>query len=426
MRRAGFAVAGIAFVLLVGTGTAQAAPGDLDHSFSGDGRALTSVGSGFDDAWDIAVQSDGKAVVVGSTGADFQHTAWAIVRYRSNGSLDPTFGGDGKVTTGWTPGDDEAYAVRVLPSGKLLVAGQAGGALGVARYTKTGTLDTTFGGGDGKVVANLTAGQDAGWDIDVLPNGQFLVGGEANGDAAVVKFGPKGGLVHSFGTNGAATVHSHNGSLFGRALAVQGNGKILETGFIQGTGGNFAILLARFTSNGEPDTAFGGTHEGFVVALEGENGQGWALEALPGGATLVAGSGQAGSAPDSPDDGALVKFTSTGDQDPTYGGGDGVASFDLGGSEEFVLAASFLPSGKIVVAGASGQAGAQDHAVVARVKADGSLDHTFSGDGVAEPGFADNSQFWGVAVDSSNRVVAAGFHANGIVPDQFAVARFLG
>ena len=91
-----------------------------------------------------------------------------LVRYKPGGALDPTFSGDGKVTTNWTAGDDEAYAVKVLPNGKLLVAGQAGMNFGIARYTTAGKLDTAFGGGDGKVVTNLSPGQDGpGLSIDL-------------------------------------------------------------------------------------------------------------------------------------------------------------------------------------------------------------------------------------------------------------------
>src|SRR5204862_8206925 len=137
----------------------------------------------------------------------------------------------GKLTTPWTPGDDEANAVRVLPSGKLLVAGQAGTNIGIARYTSGGQLDTTFGGGDGKVVTNLTPGQDAAWDIELLPGGSFLIGGQTDTDFVVLRYSKNGTRDMGFGTNGMATAH-FNQIGDGREIAVQPNGKILETGFV--------------------------------------------------------------------------------------------------------------------------------------------------------------------------------------------------
>ena len=78
---------------LLATASAHAAPGDLDPTFSGDGLQTTDFDGGGGGA-DVAVQADGKIVVVGSAGGDF-----AVGRYNRDGSLDPTFSGDGKQTT---------------------------------------------------------------------------------------------------------------------------------------------------------------------------------------------------------------------------------------------------------------------------------------------------------------------------------------
>jgi uncharacterized delta-60 repeat protein len=146
MRKPGLFAVVMVWVLVVGSGSARAAAGDLDHTFSGDGRVTTLVADKLTDGWDVGVQSDGKTVVVGGVQMGATNWDWALARYRPNGTLDPTFGngGDGTVRTGWTAGDDEAYALRILPSGKFLVAGQADEDVAIARYTSTGHLDSTF------------------------------------------------------------------------------------------------------------------------------------------------------------------------------------------------------------------------------------------------------------------------------------------
>jgi uncharacterized delta-60 repeat protein len=425
MRKAACIAGVTGLVVALGTVSAWAAPGGLDHSFSGDGRATASFSGDLSDAWDLAVQPDDKVLVVGGVEPAEPNWDWGVLRYKPNGTLDPTFGGgDGKVTTAWTSGDDEAFAVKLLPSGKILVAGQAGTDIAIARYTKAGHLDGTFGGGDGRVVTDVTPQQDSAWDIELLAHGQFLVGGQAGSDFAVVKYGPKGGPVASFGNGGIAKLHSHNGGLFGREIAVQSNGKILETGFAEGA--NFAIALARFTADGHRDTTFGGSHDGLAIALEGGDAEGWGIEPLSGGKVLVIGYGKNGNQQDSPLDAAVVRFTNAGEEDPTFGGGDGVVFSDLGGDTDNVLATAVLPSGKLLVAGSEGPKGQPYGAVVARLKPNGTLDTSFSGDGVAHAGFAGNSQFWGLGVTSSNAVVATGFAYDTPAPDTFATARFLG
>ncbi|MFL5798558.1 MAG: hypothetical protein ACJ77A_11580 [Actinomycetota bacterium] len=411
--------------LIAVAAAAWAASGGLDHNWSGDGRARATLAANSSDSWDLALQGDGKVVVVGTAQtATITNWNWGMVRYRTNGTLDTAFGGgDGKITTAWTSGDDEAYAVKILPSHKILVAGQAGLNLAIARYTPTGHLDTTFGGGDGKVVTDISAGEDAGWDIELLPGGQFLVGGEAGGDFAVVEYGPKGGLRTSFGNGGIAKLHSHNGDLFGREIAVQASGKILETGFI--SGGNFAVAIARFTADGHHDTTFGGDNTGLVVALEGGDAEGWGIEPLAGGSFLVAGYGRNGNQTDSPLDAVLLRFTKTGQPDASFGGGDGIVFADLGGDADNVLAMAALPDGKLLLAGSEGPKGGPSDAVVAKLKPNGTLDHTFSGDGVAHAGFPGSAQFWGIGLTQSTAVVATGYAYVQPDPDTFATARFL-
>jgi uncharacterized delta-60 repeat protein len=133
---------------------AWAAPEELDPSFGGDGKVTTNFSPGLDEGTDVAIQADGKIVVAGGAAGRF-----AVARYEMSGSLDDSFSGNGKVKTNFVGGTDRALGVAIQPNGKIVVAGIHGiGAnptFALVRYTPDGNLDPSFGG-DGKVKTNFT------------------------------------------------------------------------------------------------------------------------------------------------------------------------------------------------------------------------------------------------------------------------------
>jgi uncharacterized delta-60 repeat protein len=158
--------------------------GGLDTTFGGDGKVTTNFTTGNDFAWDMALQDDGKIVLAGSArGAGGR---FALARYNVDGGLDATFGGDGKVITNFNTGSDVATSVAVQDDGRIVAAGWSGPArsnnyrFAVARYDSDGGLDTTFGG-DGKVTTNFTTGNDFAWDMALQDDGKIVVVGRAGG-----------------------------------------------------------------------------------------------------------------------------------------------------------------------------------------------------------------------------------------------------
>src|SRR5689334_529639 len=117
-RRGMLAAVTVAVLGLAPAAQAVAAPGDLDVSFSGDGKQTTDFG-GADAAAAVAVQADGKIVVAGSSGGDF-----ALARYGTDGTPDPSFSGDGMVTTD-LGGTDAGQDVAIQADGKIVVAGSS-------------------------------------------------------------------------------------------------------------------------------------------------------------------------------------------------------------------------------------------------------------------------------------------------------------
>src|SRR5262245_16503784 len=168
------------------------ADGSLDPSFGGDGVVTTGFGTDFSDAAGIAVQSDGSVVAAGTAGDDasLQTDDVALARLAPDGSLDPTFGGDGRVTTDFGAGSevDWGAAVAIQSNGDIVAVGTtfpsglpcaSGHAIAVVRFQADGDLDPSFGSG-GKVVTDLSD-SDEGNDVLIQADGKIVVAGFTGG-----------------------------------------------------------------------------------------------------------------------------------------------------------------------------------------------------------------------------------------------------
>jgi len=159
IRRWLVAVAGLLAWQLAAAGAAAAASGQLDPSFGGDGKVTTDF-NGQAGANALVLQ-DGKLVAAGS-GWNGTTTDFALARYRQDGALDRTFGTRGRVTTDFGTGS-QATALVVQADGKLVAAGtvsnDTGGDFALARYRRDGALDPAFGTG-GKVTTDFGRGED--------------------------------------------------------------------------------------------------------------------------------------------------------------------------------------------------------------------------------------------------------------------------
>ena len=169
------------------------ADGSLDTTFNSTGKVITDIG-GVDDVSSLAIQSDGKIVVAGTT---MTATDFALVRYATDGSVDTTFGTNGIVTTSTTGSVDLAKAVAIQSDGKIVVAGTelVGGTSAVfmvERFNTDGSLDTSFDA-DGKVTTDLGHGGAVAYAMAIEPSGNtaagnIVVAGTSNNDFALVRY----------------------------------------------------------------------------------------------------------------------------------------------------------------------------------------------------------------------------------------------
>lgn len=279
--------------------------GTLDTSFDGDGKVVTAfAGGGFIDwAQAVAVQSDGKIVAAGFSTSDPSVSSYdfAVARYNSDGSLDTSFDGDGRVVTPISPGSEFPTDVVVQADGKLVVGGDvgSGGGAMLVRYTADGGLDSSFDG-DGKVV--LTTPTSRISRLALQSDGKIVTVGSP-GIFRVTRFNPNGSVDTSFGEGGNATA-PFQASAYSSALAIQPDGKIVAGG-VGAAGHNFAV--ARFQQGGALDAFFGS--DGMVEAVLGGPGGrdvAYDLGLAPDGKIVLAGGSRPGSA--GPYDFAVARY----------------------------------------------------------------------------------------------------------------------
>jgi uncharacterized delta-60 repeat protein len=370
------AILAVAFMSLLLTWnfpvSASSKAGDLDPHFGADGKVTADFFSYSSGATAIAVQPDGKVVAAGSTwiGANF---LFALARFNMDGTPDATFGSLGGVITDFGEGRDIIKDMALLPNGKIVAAGEAGGDFGVARYNSDGTLDTTFGSG-GKVLTDFFGSSDLGRALVVQDDAKILVAGLvaslANQSSfGLVRYNSDGSLDESFGDNGR--VVTEMGSIaFAYGIGIQSSGKIVVGGTSHGANSNFA--LARYKRNGKLDPSFG-TDGKVFTDFDGDYDDANSMKILPDDKIVLAGctvsDGRYGF--------ALARYNANGSLDETFGAG-GKASTHYSQSHYVANAVTLQADGKIVAAGYRDLGGDYDF-VLARYNTNGGLDSSFSG-----------------------------------------------
>ena len=342
--------------VLSGAGAAYAAPGDLDLSFSSDGKLTVDLG-GFQAERGEAValrpnpSTPNSIVVAGSTHPEDESDDFGYARISSDGASVIAhafnFSGDS---------DESAFGIAVQPNDQRVVmvggTGAGAGGWGVARLDSDILFDPGF--------------NTVGWTTSTFP-------------------GPTG--------NGSVPLD----------VAIQADLDIVAVGVTGANDvGDFAI--ARYQPTGPPDPAFSLDGDG-QQTTDFSNGadQAHAVAIQPADQKIVV-AGLAG--PPGESDFALARYTTAGAPDSTFSGPDGKLTTDFGGVS-FADDVAVQSDGKIVVAGTD-NAATGDFAV-ARYNTDGSLDTSFSCDGKQSTDFANNVDIAnGVAVQSDGRIVVAG------------------
>ncbi|MBA1290617.1 hypothetical protein [Pseudomonas japonica] len=183
--------------------------GVLDVSLGSHGVATYALPEGlqFASSTPLTLQSNGQLIVAGHSYLG-THADFSVVRFNADGTLDATFGKEGIATFDIAEGHDFAHAVAVQADGKLLIAGNSETSasdvdFSVIRLNQDGSLDTSFGD-NGKAIFDFQAGPDTAQTINVRDDGRILLTGSGqntagNADFAALQLNPNGTLDTTFG-----------------------------------------------------------------------------------------------------------------------------------------------------------------------------------------------------------------------------------
>ncbi len=287
-----------------------ASPGDLDTTFSGDGTLIVPVGIGDAAGSRSALQSDGKLIVAGqaTTGSK---TSAALVRYNTDGTLDSSFGDAGKVLTDFSSlGSSSSSDIALQSDGKIVVSGSSSNSnssiqlFHVARYNASGSLDNSFDV-DGIATTDTFSPQSSAHSLALQPDGKIVASGNGflNG-LAVVRYNTNGTLDITFDGDGIAT-RSDAANVTVRRTLAQSDGKILLVGGISGFVPLRSIYLARFNADGSIDNTFDG--DGKLETAIGNFATANGARIQSDGKIVIAGTGTVAS-----QDYAIVRYNADG------------------------------------------------------------------------------------------------------------------
>jgi uncharacterized delta-60 repeat protein len=220
--------------------------GSFDTSFNSSGYVIKDIPTTAPDIGNsLALQPDGKILLGGYcfVGGSVQ---FCIARFNSNGSLDTSFvSGNGYIVQDISAGSDYGNSLALQPDGKILLGGTCDNKFCIARFNSNGSLDTSFGSGNGYVVQDISTGSDSGNSLVLQPDGKILLGGTCDNKFCVARFNSDGSLDTTFGTGGYFILDIPGSNPDNaRSLLLQPDGKILLGGFCL-TGGIQKFCIAR-------------------------------------------------------------------------------------------------------------------------------------------------------------------------------------
>jgi uncharacterized delta-60 repeat protein len=402
-------------ILLIACTLAAAQAGTLDPSFGTGGIVTTDFGDQINSnvavATAVTIQTDGKILVCGGIPSSTGFPIAAIARYNTDGSVDTTFGTSG-IATSTTLGVLTAIALQT--DGKIVVGGPAGGLeLNVARFTSTGTLDTTFGT-DGIFTTGLNFNAGAPFTtLLIQSDGKILFA-----DGLSLRLTAEGQADSTFGTNGEASVVDRSAA----GLAVLSNGKILVA--------SSSGLVSRYKSNGTLDTSFGingqlpsNTSPSAVILLS--TGDFLVNGSLTSSLTMVGGLTTTTTGF------AVSRYLNSGVTDATFATHGGVVTPIPTFTTVTPSGLELEPSGGDIVAlGLASTIGSPSVFALARYTSSGHLDTTFGTNGTVTTSFSTGTlSAPGLAIQSDGKIVAvAGFTTtvpHGQFDTGFKLARYL-
>jgi uncharacterized delta-60 repeat protein len=266
-----------------------------------------------DQAIDLALQSDGRIVVAGHGYVEeggFHHVRFALLRFTPDGTLDPTFGDNGRVIAGRFVAEtsESASAIAKRANGRLpaddaiTLVGSISDGHGavIRRFLANGAPDPGFNGsGALRIADNMVDGQRVGIASIaggvLLEDGRLVVTGTANERGFVfLRLHDNGALDTAFGSNGRQLVKFSDELDYDapNALTLHPDGRVAAAGFSSRAGDGGAVedfAVAQLLPNGQPDPDFGDGAGRAVYPVSLRRNQALAIAKTPQGGLLIGG-----------------------------------------------------------------------------------------------------------------------------------------
>ncbi len=385
----------------------NAQPGTLDRSFGTNGKTYTAYPKEQLEVAVSVVQSDDKIIVAGnyySKGKD----GFFIMRFLSKGNLDADFGDSGKALIKFN------YFLKVRdaaiqPNGKIIVTGYGrpnneSGTYDMItiRLTKEGKLDSSFGS-NGKLITDFGTDEYSN-GVCVQQDGKIILAGVYNGvECLLVRCKANGELDSTFGNNGK--VISAVSFITGyRSVAVQSNKKIIAGG--SSGNPNSIFLIGCYKPNGAIDSSFGSS--GFIqtqCSNDGDNLEKLILQ--KDGKIIAAGRTDLNGLNDTLKDMIAVRYKNNGALDKTFGKA-GIATISLQNFYMEAYSAVLQADGKLILAGDGGKSNDHPDYCIARLTINGQPDSSFANNGIIFTNIKKSDVAFGAGIQSNGDIIAAG------------------
>lgn len=325
--------------------------------------------------------------------------SYATRLHAQQGVIDSSFGTDGCVATFFGDGDCIAYGVALTSTGKIITGGYAGNAMLVARYTANGTVDSTFATNGADMPTFGWTGDCLGQALAIQNDGKIVLAGLGATPNleyfSVARFKSNGFPDSTFGVNGQASTDFGAQSLFGgaKAVVIQPDGKIIAGGYSH----SGYCALVRLDTTGVIDSSFGVNG---IALPAGPPGGISAMILQPDGKILVGGYQDENPF-------VVVRLLNNGTADSTFGT-NGITD-SLFNSNGGVTGLALQPNGDIVAVGRWFNLSDSVSFAIARFDSTGHADNTFGTDGWSNFNFgASNGQLNGVVIQPDGRIIGAG------------------
>lgn len=341
--------------------------GTLDSSFSSDGKVKTHVGIGFNIGGELLLQPDGKILFAGDCETNSGGRDFGLARYNSNGTLDNSFNGSGIITTSFATSnnDDGGLCIALQSDGKIIQAGdRSTTAFAAIRFNTNGTIDNSFGN-SGKILIPIGDFICECNSICIQSDGKILLGGYSRSTTlwksafAIMRLNSNGSLDNTFGVGGKDTIFMSTGGNtnqnyeynVGTTMLIQTDGKILLSGSsTRGSNGFGTIPIIKLNSNGSLDNSFGigGKVQYAVPGLEQIRIYSMTLQQD----NKIVVVGFIGSIDSVSISFLLARFNKDGSIDSTFGN-NGIVLKDISGADDVLAGLAMQSDGKIVACGVS-------------------------------------------------------------------------